>query len=277
MPLYRITNAAPRRRKRKPVMASIFRGVPALRRYVEAQLKAEMGRMHAEAARVASDANLGPHGQAEALETVLLKWEAKFKALGDDLARRLVNGTSDAGKRHWMEQAERTMGVPVNAIFASERMKQILDAAAVGAATYIKSIPADHIGKVATAMVLAMKQQPQPEGRTLIQQIQEIGQVSQRKARFIARDQWHKINGTIDEAQQRDIGVAKFMWITARDRRVVGTPGGLYPRATKRHGDHHARDGKIYRWDRLPADGAPGQAIGCRCFARAILDESIFQ
>ena len=44
MPLYRIANAAPRRRRKKPVMLAIFRGVPALRRYVERQLKAAMGR-----------------------------------------------------------------------------------------------------------------------------------------------------------------------------------------------------------------------------------------
>src|ERR1035441_285928 len=135
-----------------------------------------------------------------------------------------------------MSQAEKTMGIPVHLIY-TEKMKLVLETAAVGAATYIKSIPADHIGKVAVAMVLAMKQQPQPEGRTLIQQIMEIGQVSQRKAKFIARDQWHKINGTIDEAQQRDIGVSKFQWITARDRRVVGTPGGPY-KPSKLHGNH---------------------------------------
>ena len=273
MPLYRITNAAPRRR-RKPVMLAIFRGVPSLRRYVEAQLRAAMGRMHKDAAAVATDANLGPRAKAEALETVLLKWETKFKALGDDLATRLVKGTSDAGKRHWMDQAEKTMGIPVNAIFASERMKTVLETAAVGAATYIKSIPADHIGHVATAMVLAMKQQPQPEGRTLIQQIQEIGQVSQRRAKFIARDQWHKINGTIDEAQQTDIGVGKYIWRTSKDIRVVGAPGGLY-KPSKLHGNHAVREGKVFSWAKPPADGHPGQAIGCRCFAQAIIDESL--
>lgn len=276
MPLYRIANAAPRRRRKKPVMLAIFRGVPALRRYVERQLKAAMGRMHEDAAQVARDANLGPRGQAEALEAVLLKWEAKFKALGDDLAKRLVNGTADAGKAHWMSQAEKTMGIPVNLIYKDEAMKRTLETAAVGAATYIKSIPADHIGRVAVAMVLAMKQQPQPEGRTLIQQIQEIGQVSQRRAEFIARDQWHKINGTIDEAQQRDIGVGKYIWRTAKDIRVVGAPGGPY-KPSKLHGNHAAREGKIFSWDNPPADGHPGQPIGCRCFAQAVIDESLIQ
>jgi uncharacterized protein with gpF-like domain len=52
----------------------------------------------------------------------------------------------------------------------------------------------------------------------------------------------------------------------------VGNPSGLYPHWHRQHGDHYAREGKVYSWDKPPADGHPGTPIGCRCFAQTIIN-----
>lgn len=41
---------------------------------------------------------------------------------------------------------------------------------------------------------------------------------------------------------------------------------------SKLHGNHFDREGKVFRWDNLPADGGPGWPIGCRCYAEPVIN-----
>jgi uncharacterized protein with gpF-like domain len=273
MPMYVDNTPDPRRRRRKtrPVALAPFRGVPRLRRVVEKAMREAMARMQAD---VAAAARLSESARAKAtrLEALSDKWGDEFRRLADDLAWRLVHDTSEAGKRHWIEQAQKALGVPAVLQFDTPQMQAALDNAAVAAASWIKTIPQEHIGRVAAALVTSLRAEEFPEGKTLPQVIEDIGGITRRRARFIARDQLHKVFSGVSEAQQREIGVAEFVWRNAGDDRVVGKPGGLYPKGSRLHGDHWHREGKVYRWDTLPADGGPGQAIGCRCFCQPLLD-----
>lgn len=111
-----------------------------------------------------------------------------------------------------------------------------------------------------------------PFGRSLIEQIIHIGNVSDSRARLIARDQTNKLNGTLNQVRQTGLGIKEYRWMTSRDERVVGTPGGLYPRGTRRHNDHFERHRVIFRWDSPPPDGHPGIPIQDRCRANPIID-----
>ena len=92
------------------------------------------------------------------------------------------------------------------------------------------------------------------------------------RARLIARDQTSKMNVAINMARQTSIGIEEYIWRTAKDRRVVGTPGGLWPEGNAMHGNHYKREGKTYRWDNPPHDGHPGWPINCRCYPEPVLD-----
>lgn len=90
--------------------------------------------------------------------------------------------------------------------------------------------------------------------------------ISERHARFIARDQAGKLYGQINQARQQSLGVSKFVWRTSEDERVRGDPTGKYPKALPSHFD---LDGETFEWDDPPQpEGAdepliPGQDYGC--------------
>ena len=108
----------------------------------------------------------------------------------------------------------------------------------------------------------------------------------------ILRDQTGKLNASMDLAAATHFDAIAFIWRTHKDNRVVGKPGGLYPKGNEMHGNHYERDGKVYYYksaikeineanislasfdgcadDFLEKDGMPGIPINCRCNAENI-------
>lgn len=114
--------------------------------------------------------------------------------------------------------------------------------------------------------------------------------VPEWRARLIARDQVAKWNSRLSHERFAKAGIAQFVWRTAKDRRVVGRPGGLYPTAKSpdKHGNHYEREGLVFELQRQGGalvevsrgrrivhsdwdDGLPGEPIQCRCWAEPIL------
>lgn len=81
--------------------------------------------------------------------------------------------------------------------------------------------------------------------------------ISQRKARFIATDQAHKLQSQLTQYRNEQLGIEAYLWRTRRDERVRSA--------------HRIREGKKFRWDKPPFDGHPGYPIRCRCVSEAIL------
>lgn len=103
--------------------------------------------------------------------------------------------------------------------------------------------------------------------------------ITSARARLLARDQIGKLNGRINQAQQEEVGVERYEWLTAGDERVRGNPAGKFPRAVP---SHYIMNHKICRWDNagvylengkwVPRTGKmplshPGEDIQCRCVA----------
>lgn len=86
--------------------------------------------------------------------------------------------------------------------------------------------------------------------------------VSDSRAKLIARDQVSKLNGNLTQSRQEDIGVESYIWRTVGDERVRET--------------HDENDGETFRWDDPPAEtGHPGEDYQCRCHAEPILPEFV--
>jgi SPP1 gp7 family putative phage head morphogenesis protein len=99
----------------------------------------------------------------------------------------------------------------------------------------------------------------------LVKMIQDNYGVSQRKAKFLARQETSLLMSKFRETRYRDIGANRYRWSTSHDERV-------------RH-DHHDLNGKIYSWDDPPvtnrktgARNNPGEDFGCRCVAIALVE-----
>jgi SPP1 gp7 family putative phage head morphogenesis protein len=78
-------------------------------------------------------------------------------------------------------------------------------------------------------------------------------------AKFIARDQYAKLNGNLNRVRQSNLGVTEYIWVTVGDDRVRES--------------HKAHNGKTFRWDSPPLNtGHPGQDYQCRCIAQPIIE-----
>jgi SPP1 gp7 family putative phage head morphogenesis protein len=121
----------------------------------------------------------------------------------------------------------------------------------------IKSIGEEHFDRVADLTADAVA-----HGRraaVLAGQLREATGVSSRKAKLIARDQIASLQGQVVQARQTRLGIERYKWRTVGDARV--------------RTEHRLREGQIFRWDRPPPDGHPGQPINCRCYAEPVIDD----
>lgn len=88
---------------------------------------------------------------------------------------------------------------------------------------------------------------------TVAKRLTHAGLVTESRAALIARDQVGKLFGDINKQRQVNLGVTRYVWRTVRDNRV--------------REEHEALDGDSIAWDSPPAEGHPGDAVNCRCYA----------
>ena len=92
--------------------------------------------------------------------------------------------------------------------------------------------------------------------------------VSQRKAKFIARQETSLLVSKFREATYKEAGVPAYQWSTSSDHRVRDS--------------HKDLNGTIHRWDSPPIvdpvkgrRAHPGEDFGCRCVAIPILESQL--
>ncbi len=190
------------------------------------------------------------------------------------LAAGWVENVSRESRLKMQKDLARVIGVDHTTIFDDYGVVETAKKSARKAAGLIESVPAEYLSQVEQAVLLHYQQKPQPEGRSLIEQIRHVGGVSRERAIFIARDQTSKMNSAINQARNVALGIEEYIWRTAKDSRVVGNPGGHFPKGNPKHMDHYHREGKTFRWDDPPPDGHPGEPILCRCWAQSKVDMS---
>lgn len=182
-----------------------------------------------------------------------------------------------------------TLGVDIKAVLDTPPIAQAMARGAAEASGLIVTIPEQYLGDVSDAVMRNWRGEGQPEDRSLLEQIQHVGDVSFKRAKLIARDQTNKLTSTLNSVRQQSIGVDEYFWMTVKDQRVVGTPGGKYPDARGAHGNHYKMQGMLCRWSDpsvySPDNGKTwlkrsgdmpqnnvGQDIQCRCFPKPKID-----
>lgn len=153
-------------------------------------------------------------------------------------------------------------------------------------AELITSIPGELIGDVHGRILQGIRDGARPE--TVADEMRDWLEAPPARLQLIARDQVGKLQSDIIAGRQKELGIESYWWETANDRRVVGRPGGLYPKGSFKHQDHWIRRGRLFVADEGPplvelvgtrrivhddwTDGHPGQGIQCRCWRRPNLD-----
>jgi SPP1 gp7 family putative phage head morphogenesis protein len=98
---------------------------------------------------------------------------------------------------------------------------------------------------------------------TFAARLEERDGMAEGDAYRIARDQIGTLNGQVNEARQRSIGVDSFTWRGMMDNRERDS--------------HRDLEGETFPWDDPPVDEdtgepiTPGSPIQCRCFAEPVL------
>lgn len=222
------------------------------------------------------------------LEAVKKNYDFQISTTAEQIAEEWVGKVNSYNREKFMSQMRKTLGIDIGAI-VDEAMKDDLEVMVLESANYIKSIPDYLVGHVADRIVQHFKGIPMPEGRTLRQQIKEEFKVSDGRAKVLARDQTAKMNTSISAIRQVNLGIECYVWKTVEDERVVGKPGGLYPKGTKLHKNHYIMQGLLCKWAdpnvysddkgktwkprtaQMPHNH-PGEDIMCRCRPAPFID-----
>ena len=188
------------------------------------------------------------------------------------VAASFVAASNRVNKERIQKTIQSAFSIDIARIIDDENLSEALQAAVVENVSLIKSIPQQFWGDITQAVMANFRGQNQVGGISLQQRIKEIGDISDNRARFIARDQTGKLNADFTRLRHQNIGINTYIWRGTRTIREVGNPVGLYPKGNKWHGDHWSREGKKFSYDNPPSDGNPGMAPNCQCWAEAIVD-----
>lgn len=214
----------------------------------------------------------GPAIAARALQDLIVKWDRILGPSIRGIAGRWVHTVSEDDRIKLQKSLAKAVGVEFTTIFDDDAVRATAELMGEQAVHLIKTVPSQYLNDIQLAVMESYQQKPLPEGRTLTEQIQFLTGHTFERAKLIAVDQTNKMHGIITQTRQQSLGIEEYIWRTSRDQRVVGAPGGLYPKGNAMHGNHWIREGVKFRWDEPPDDGHPGWAIRCRCHAEPVID-----
>ncbi len=209
---------------------------------------------------------------AERLSQMADETNTRLRTVAPRTAKAFVTEADKKQKKRLEKNVAKSLGVDFATIVDSPAVASAADLAVAWNTSLIKSVGAEHWDRVGKAVLDNYRGVPLPDGQTLVQRLQQIGGISETRARFIARDQTSKLTAALNKARMEESGIDAYKWRNVGDTRVVGNPGGKYPHGTPGHGDHWDREGKTFQWDNPPSDGHPGEAFNCRCSAIPVLD-----
>lgn len=214
-----------------------------------------------------------PAEAARVLRELQERWRKEYGPQADRIATSLARHVADDSREKLEKSIAKAMGIDQTTIFDDQTVRETVTAMAMETAAKIKGIADEMVNDIAAAVLTNYQQIPLPEGRSLTEEIKRLLSTTDARANFIARDMTSRAHSAIDTTRQLELGIEEYYWRTAKDNRVVGKPGGMYPKPSKAHGNHWEREGEICRNDKPRyADGHPGYPFGCRCYREPIIE-----
>jgi len=260
----------PRQREPRPIALAYFAELrpmlERLRRLVDARIFPALERWHAAATRHldALELELRADAYSDEVEEMVDGMARDFfsEFPNEQLrrkARAVARRTSDFNREELGKQFAAALGVELRTL--EPWLGDKVDAFAARNVTLIKTLPEAYLSDVKTSVLGALGKGETVEdlAAKLRGHFDEADEKASNKAIRIARTEVGRLNGEMNEARQRELGVDRYVWRTVQDNRV--------------REEHFEREGKSYSWKNPPADGHPGEAIMCRCFAEPDLSE----
>lgn len=205
----------------------------------------------------------------------LLQLSATARAAGSQATTiDIGQKTSNWNDKEWQKILRRTVGVGL--LTAEPGLRDQLRLFAQTNANLVTKMQSDAIEKIQGQIERGFA--TGARHTEIAKAIRADLEVTENRARLIARDQVSKLNGRLTQMRQEEAGISKYIWRDSDDTRV----------RTK----HANMDGKVGRWDdatvyatveepnkfmsRSGINGIelhPGQDVQCRCFAEPFIQE----
>lgn len=198
---------------------------------------------------------------AGALDTLLANATRQFVGIGQ-VAKRLANQVAQkslfAVDDRLSKSVQSSLGVDISpALTTAGPIQAAMQAAIEANMQLITSIPDQYFDRI--KQVISDGMQNGTSYDDMAEQIGQIANVTDSRAKLIARDQTSKMNGNFNQVRQTSLGISRYQWSTSGDERVRDT--------------HAANEGLEFSWDDPPAEtGHPGNDINCRCVAIPVFD-----
>lgn len=201
----------------------------------------------------------------QSINVLKQKYRERFATLAEQWSRRMivdVVAQSSAQLNLGLKDiAERMV---IQSTMATPRMRSVVEASTQSCTSLITRIPEKYLGDVQVQVMSAITT---GSGLgELVPYLTKRYKGDARHAQLTALDQIRKASENVNAARLQSLGVEKYVWIH--------TGGERYPRPL-----HVSYNGQTFRYDDPPVidektgvRGKPGDAIGCRCRQRAVLD-----
>lgn len=183
-----------------------------------------------------------------------VKEKVTTRAAGS-LAERYGQQVSDFQRTQLQRQLKAALGV--NPILHEGALQPIMGAFVNANVGYIQDIPDQAARQIEERVLRGIQLGHRHED--IAEDIQQRLQVASGRAELIARDQVGKIQGQVNAARQRSLGITRFVWRSVEDERV--------------RPEHQEYDGNTYDYDDPPSGELPGEAVNCRCSAEPNTDD----
>lgn len=245
-----------------PIIEDSLRAQQAYLRILRTMLKGIAGavveEVIPEARREVARAGVTQDAMPKSLWERIRALALSLAGVSSQMVDRVMALESQRHTSKFMEAAQKVLGVDLRAVVRQQDLTDLLEAVSVRNAALIRDVSTETVEKIAQetmASVLA------GEGhQNLRKRIKHVFDVSDSRARLIARDQTSKLNSDLNRFRQKQAGVDSYIWRTSLDERVR-------PR-------HQDLEGDVYEWGQPTGaeDGLPpGQPVQCRCTAQGVV------
>ena len=153
----------------------------------------------------------------------------------------------------FIADVKQAVGVDIRGMAMDEGIDGVLRVATRRNVKLIKSIPEQFFNEIEQIIMQGFQTGEDPAN--INEKLVERFGITERRARFIARDQVGKLTASLSKARQQNIGVDGYIWDDSGDSNVRKS--------------HAKKNGKRIDWNKPPSDtGHAGEDFNCRCVAR---------
>lgn len=197
-------------------------------------------------------------------------------SIASRMSSRIVGTANKVNMERFAKQASKSFGIDFTTAIASsgEAVRTQLDIDRELNASLIKSVATEFKQEISDTIMANI--QSGERSTNLITQIKERYNVSQSRAKLIARDQTSKLNGSLVKARAEAVGSKTYIWRCVSDERSRDSHKAMNGMLCRWSDSTTYSDDQGKTWKKRKAIGGveahPTDEINCRCNAQAVIE-----